>query len=101
MIKQIPESVRRLFWDIDVNQLDPHKNPEYVIGRILEHGDIEAVRWMFQAFDPELIKKTLSNKKGFSRVSANFWRLFFDLSEKDILCLRTPYQRNQKTHWPY
>ena len=98
---KLPSFAKKYFWEIDVDELDLQKNPEYIIGRILEYGDIEAVRWMFQTFDRKLITKLFSNKKSFSRITANFWKIFFDLSEKDISCLRKPYQKNQKTHWPY
>lgn len=97
----LPAFAKKYFWDIDTEQFDPQKNPEHVIGRILEYGDMEAVHWMFQVFDRELIKKTFLRKKSFSRVTANFWRLFFDLNKEDVLCLKRLSPQNQKSHWPY
>jgi hypothetical protein len=98
---KLPDFAKKYFWETDFNELDSEKNPEYIIGRILEYGDIEAARWMLEVFDRNLIRGLLSKKRGFSRVSANFWRIFFDLNEKDVLCLRKSYSKNQKTHWPY
>jgi hypothetical protein len=95
---KVSVSAKKYFWEVEVEKLDPQKNAEYIIGRLLEYGDIEAVRWMFHAFDRELITHVLMNKRGFSRVTAN---LFFDLNKKDVLCLKKPYQKSQKTHWPY
>ena len=97
----VPVFVKKYFWEVDADELDPQKNSEYIIGRILEYGDTEAARWMFQAFDTRAVKEALLKKRGFSRITANFWRVFFNLSKKDISCLRKPYPKSQKTHWPY
>ncbi len=34
----IPNELRAFFWDVRVDDFDPHQYGEYVIGRILELG---------------------------------------------------------------
>ena len=96
-----PNYVRKYFWETDNENLDLKESSEYIIGRILEYGDIDAVQWMFKNFSKNDIKNVFSKKKYFSLKSANFWLNFFNLNKKDILCLKKPYQKRRKTHWPY
>ena len=39
----IPDSLRALFWDIDIRDFKPQSHPEYAILRVLEFGDVAAV----------------------------------------------------------
>lgn len=93
--------LKKYFWDADFKKIDFKKDAEYIIGRILEYGDIDALEWMFKVFDKKLIKKTFMECRNFSLKTANFWRLFFKINKNKILCLKKSYQKMQKTHWPY
>ncbi len=95
----LPKNIKKYFWDVDVKRLDWKNNPEFVIARLLEYGDIKATRWLFGTFDIEEIKNVIIKRRGFSPRSANFWRVFFNINENKIACLKKPYQKMQKTHW--
>ena len=97
----IPAHIKPYFWEIDTKKLDPKKHPEYIIGRILEHGHPEAIQWMSNTFDRALIKKTIKNSREISRKSAEFWRLYYGLPRDQILCLRKSYQKKRSGLWPY
>lgn len=86
---------------MDFKTLDFQKDADYIIRRILEYGDINAVKWLLKVFDKKLIKEIILKSRGFSSRTANFWRLFFKLDKNKILCLKKSYQKTQKTHWPY
>lgn len=93
--------LKKYFWEVDLSKLDYKEDAEYIIGRILEYGDISTVRQLLKIYDKDLIKKTLIHCRKFSPRSANFWRLFFGLNQDRILCLKKSYQNMQSTHWPY
>ncbi len=97
----ISPKLKKYFWDIDVDRLDFKKEPEYVIIRLLEYGDVWAIRWLLRTFDKELVKKTILKHRGLSPRSINFWSLLFNLDKEKILCLNKSYQKVRKTHWPY
>ena len=97
----LPAEFKKYFWEVDVSQLDPQEKSEYTVFRILEYGDIEAVRWLFRNFKKDLIKKVILTHRGFSPQAINFWSLFFNIKKEKILCLKESYQKTQKTHWPY
>ncbi len=78
----IPPKLKKYFWDIDVDELDFKKEPEYVIIRLLEYGDVWAIHWLLKNFDKKLIKKTILKHRGLSPRSIN---LYFILAvEKKI-----------------
>jgi len=97
----LPAEFKKYFWEVDASQLDFQEKPEYIIFRILEYGDIQAVRWLFRNFKKELIKNVILTHRGFSPRAINFWSSFFNIKKEKILCLKKSYQETQKTHWPY
>lgn len=101
MNREFSQNIKRFFWDVDPDDLDIRKNSEYIIARILEYGDIEAIAWMFKNFDKKKIREVLATNRGFSPRTTYFWKSFFNLRENQILCLKKSYQRMQKRLWPY
>ena len=74
-MKKGKNSLRSLFWDTDVASLDLQQNKQYIIERVLELGDDEAVNWLFSAYPRGEIKKVLAGSKRISRKSSNYWSL--------------------------
>jgi len=64
-----------LFWDIDPSCLDLQENKDYIIERILELGDQEALIWLFSTYAQSDIKRVLSKSRRISRKSFNYWSL--------------------------
>jgi hypothetical protein len=70
--KNIPPG---LFWDTDPSRLDLQQNKEYIIERVLELGDENAVSWLVSCYHRNDIKKVLAASRRISRKSANYWSL--------------------------
>ena len=66
-----------LFWDIDVSKLDPDKNPEYVIERILDFGDDDELQWMASYYPRSLIAKVVHNSRVLLGKSRSLWNLIY------------------------
>ncbi len=64
-----------LFWDIDVSKLDPDKNTEYVIERILDFGHDDEVKWMWDHYDHELIKEVARTSRVLDSQTRSLWTL--------------------------
>ena len=62
-----------LFWDIDVSKLNPDKNSEYVIERILDFGRDDEVRWMWGHYDHELIKNIAQTSRVLDPQTRSLW----------------------------
>ena len=43
---RLPEFLRPLFWDVASHTLSPERHQSFVCLRLIEHGDLDALRWM-------------------------------------------------------
>lgn len=86
----LPEPLRPFFWDIDTVSFEPTAHPEYTIGRILELGDENAVRWLKQTFDRSQIEHVIRADRRLSRKSANFWALVYGIPAPEVAALASP-----------
>lgn len=88
-----------IFWDINLKK-DKREAP-FIIGRILEYGDENDIKWMFKNFKSSQIKQVVLKKRDLSPKSAIYWASILGLQKNKILCLKTSYQKMRKSHWPY
>ncbi len=84
----IPENLRPFFWDIDPESFEPRSYLEYTVGRILEHGNIEAILWMRLQFPSELIVGAIRSDRRLTRKSAKFWALVYRVPEEEVAALK-------------
>ncbi len=52
-----------LFWDVDLDTLDPEEHASYIIERVLDFGDDEDIRWLFSMYPKVAIKGVLENSR--------------------------------------
>jgi len=71
------DKFKRLFWDADVSTVDIDRYDLYIIERFLEYGNNQEVKWMFDHYPKETIKKALYSRPGLSRRRALFWKAYF------------------------
>lgn len=84
----IPEYLRTLFWDTNLDNFDPFVFPSYTIGRVLEYGDQNAVAWLKNTFSEAQIVDVVRTERRLSRRSANFWALVYHLSPDQVAALK-------------
>lgn len=83
----IPQYLFRYFWEVDASKVDVQKRARYIIERILEYGDMDAVKWMFNMYPKKVIVEVLKSSRSLSRKSANHWALIFEVLKSQILGL--------------
>lgn len=98
---KIPPNLYQFFWDVDVKKLDPAEKPYFIIQRLLDKGNIEAVRWVRENYEPEIVRFTLENFRDFSLRSASFWATLYNLPLVKVKCFQKPYLKTRRTLWPY
>ncbi len=64
-----------LFWDVDPKTIDPEKNAVYVIERILDFGNDEEVRWMWNYYDHALLKQVVHTSRVLFPATRSLWTL--------------------------
>lgn len=75
------EKFKSLFWDCNITRININENRTYIIERILEYGDNEPVKWMFETYPLQEVKKVLKESRALSKKSSNFWRLVLKKTE--------------------
>ncbi|OHA19036.1 MAG: hypothetical protein A3C08_03560 [Candidatus Taylorbacteria bacterium RIFCSPHIGHO2_02_FULL_47_18] len=64
-----------LFWDVDPKTIDIEKNARYIIERILDFGDDNEVRWMWNRYNHALIRDVVDRSRGLFPATRSFWNL--------------------------
>lgn len=85
----IPQDLRLLFWDTNLESFDPTAYPRYTIERVLEYGDEQAVAWMRRTFTEEQTLDVLRTDRNLTPLSANFWALLFKVPVEEVVALRS------------
>ena len=75
---QVPKHFYRFFWDIDPSTLDTKKRSQYVVGRILEVGNLDAFGWLREIYPTSYIRGVNETVKGISDKSRNFWKIWLE-----------------------
>jgi hypothetical protein len=75
--ERLPSPLRPLFWDVDPEGLDLERHRRFVLERILEFGDQEAVAWAWRRYGPEAIKETVEASRRLSPKTRTFWETWF------------------------
>jgi len=100
-MKKLPKFLKQYFWDVDFEKLDLNKRRQYILGRILEHGNQQAVAWMKKNFSRDEVADVLFHFRSVSPKSANFWAVVFSIDKRKVLCLQKHYLEIRRMHWPY
>ena len=64
-----------LFWDVNPKKIDPKKNAQYVIERVLDFGRDDEVRWLRKFYDLSLVKKIVMKSRSLRPETKNLWTL--------------------------
>ena len=96
----LPEQVRWLFWEADFDRLERERDADYVIGRIVESGRFEDVRWLIDAYGLPRIHEFFRDV-GHTEISERtirFWRAL--LGAREELWREPPaWRRNSSAPW--
>ncbi|MBZ0221164.1 MAG: hypothetical protein K8I01_12130 [Candidatus Methylomirabilis sp.] len=75
----VPSEFYHLFWYVDPEKVDLGKSARYVIERVLELGDLNALKWIQMLYPTGLIFETLKTSRKISHKSKNFWGIWFEV----------------------
>jgi hypothetical protein len=76
----IPLQFHRFFWDTNPAAIDLHRHAAYVIGRVLETGNLQSIWWLQRQYPTSTILQVLGSNKGLSARSRRFWSAWFEVS---------------------
>lgn len=81
-----PKSLKSLFWDIEFEDLDIQRHKTFIITRLLNFGDQDCIKWLFNTYSKEEIKDVVKNSRSLLKKPARFWQLYFNLKEDEMRC---------------
>lgn len=54
------DAITSLFWDVDPGSLDLDEHRSFIVGRVLEHGTLDQVRWLIGKVSLEGVRAALA-----------------------------------------
>ncbi len=82
----LPDFLAPLFWDVDQTSLLPD-HEAFVIERVLNYGDVPAVKWMWRTFPDETVVSVVRSSRRLTRKAASFWALIYDVPVPEVRSL--------------
>ena len=75
--KNIPFSIKKLFWDVDKEKLNTDLDKKNIIERIINYGTLADWKWLSLVYNKEIILNILNSKNKFSRknIRPSAWHL--------------------------
>lgn len=68
----LPKDLKKYFWEIDAERLDIGKKRIYVLKRLLEYGDPDAISWAWKNFSKKDWLTALKSRE-VSLLTKKFW----------------------------
>lgn len=84
-----------LFWD--VRSVDPVKNSDFVIERILNFGDIDDFKWAIKFYGKDKMKRGAENSRELDSKSLSFWCRYFNIDKS--ICIQKQLKAKQSAFW--
>jgi len=72
---KLPQELKIYFWDMEFDELSVEKHSRIITERILNFGNMNAVRWLFSWADREFIKSIIYKSRNINAKSRNYWKL--------------------------
>lgn len=60
--EKVPSSLRPLFWDVKLSDLDANRHRDFILARLLEYGDTKALRWARRCYSRNEFIDFLENR---------------------------------------
>jgi len=74
----MPDELRRFFWDVAFEELTIEKHSRLIAERILNYGDMNAIKWLLTWAEQDFIKTIVDNSRNLNAKSKNFWKIMLN-----------------------
>jgi hypothetical protein len=82
----VPGAVSMLLWDVDAAALDLELHKGFIIERVLNMGDEESLKWLWQKYGAQIIYSIVINSRRLTLKTARCWQNYFNLKEEQMRC---------------
>ncbi len=88
------------FWDVKFSGIRLDKHKDFIIERLLEEGNSEAIRWLLKNVSTKDIERVVCHSRRLSRKTVCFWQNRLGIETAKI-CTKKRSTRPLKMLWPY
>lgn len=81
---------RSLFWDVNPDELNSERDIHFIIGRVLDHGNLKEWKFIKHLYGESRIAEIAKEHIFSDPRSANFWALIFSIPVNQLKCTRNP-----------
>ena len=86
-----------LFWDVSPGKLGIEENAQFIVGRVLDFGNLKEWKAVKDFYGLSKIRKVAEKHIFFDPRSANFWSIILNIPLKRLRCTRKPSLKTPKT----
>jgi hypothetical protein len=83
-----------LFWDCDVNMLDPNNDKKLIVERVFTRGTEKDEKEIFNYYGKDEIKNCILNIKYFDKKTLNYLSIVFNISKEKFRCYKQSLLEN-------
>lgn len=84
--KPKPIFEKRLFWDVDFEKLEYDAQPNWIIERVFERGDVEDIRQCRRYYGDDKIREIIVNSKTISNKRVYLFSAILDVPIQKFKC---------------
>lgn len=87
MSNKLPKNLQGILWSMDIKDIDPDKDKDYIIHQILAYGAWDHLVWLVNKYGIDQIKSIFVNQpeKDYSEQSFNFaQKVLFNIPDSAI-----------------
>ena len=89
-VKSLSNLRNSLFWDVNPEKLDAEKNAQFIIGRVLDFGNLKEWKQIKRIYGESRIAGIAKDHVFSDPRSANFWALILSIPANQMKCERNP-----------
>lgn len=72
--QKLPAFLKPLFWDCDFDTLAFNKHKKYITRRILNLGNLKAIKWLIKQVSLNFIKELVQTSRDINPKTRNYWQ---------------------------
>jgi hypothetical protein len=95
---QVPSALRRFFWDVRLADLSVEQHRDFILGRLLEGGDPQALQWVFRHYTRASLVMFLKGR-GAELLSRRAWQFWASQLGRDAIGRKQASWRSRGRAW--
>ena len=88
---------KRLFWETNLDTIDPQLHKQYIIERVFERGTSSDIKQLLNFYELNTVKAAIKNARWFDAKTMHFLSIYFEIPLINFKC----FTQRQLTPTPW